>query len=83
MSTPKALYIKDAQLFLDHCTKTREPVSVTALKADGSILRLDGWICVSGWWKVGTHDFRNPVNGQIRKVRDVLIFNINGHPVYV
>ncbi len=78
-----SLYIKDAQLFLDHCKQTQEPVSVVALKADGSILRLDGWVVISGWWRRGTHDFKNPRNGQIRKVRDVLLFYVNNHPVYL
>ncbi|MBQ3700828.1 MAG: hypothetical protein II886_13140 [Prevotella sp.] len=78
-----ALYLKDVQLFLDHAKQTREPVTLTALKADGTLLQLDGWICISGWWTKGYHDFRSPVSGQIRKVRDVLIFNVNGHPVYI
>lgn len=82
-ATKTALYLKDAQLFLDSCIKSREPVNIVALKADGSLLLLDGWLCISGWWSKGFHDFKNPRNGQIRKVRDVLVFNINGHPVYL
>jgi hypothetical protein len=83
MPTKSALYLKDAQLFLDSCTKTHDLVTVKALKADGSVMLLEGWMCISGWWVKGSHDFKNPRNGQIRKVRDVLIFNINGHPVYI
>ena len=45
-----ALYLKDAQLFLDECIRTHETV---------------------------------PRSGQTRKVRDVLIFMINNHPVYI
>lgn len=79
----KALYIKDAQLFLDSCIKTKEPISMLALKKDGEKVRYDGWIVTSSWWRKGTHDILNPRSGQIRKVRDVLIFEINGHPVYL
>ncbi len=78
-----ALYLKDAQLFLDHCVKTHETLNVTALRKDGTLLQLNGWQCISGWWTKGYHDFKNPQSGQIRKVRDVLIFHINGHPVYL
>lgn len=83
MQVKNGLYIKDAQLFLDGCIKSREPVYVTALKADGTICNYDGWLVSSSHHTAGTHDFRNPVNGQIRKVKDVLIFKINGHPVYL
>lgn len=81
--TKSALYLKDAQLFLDSCVTTRELVSVTNLDREGKLMHLVGWHCTSGSWRAGAHIFRNPRNGQIRKVRDVLIFNINGHPVYL
>ena len=83
MKPKSALYLKDAQLYLDDCQKRKEPVSITALKADGHLMTLDGWLCISGWWEKGSHDFKNPTNGQIRKVRDVLIMSVNGHPVYI
>lgn len=78
-----ALHLKDAQLFLDASIKTRELLTVTALKKDGTKILLEGWMVASGYWQKGTHDFRNPKNGQIRKVKDLLIFEINGHPVYI
>lgn len=78
-----AIHLREAQLFLDECIRTHEPVSLTALKKDGTRLQLDGWNVLSSWWTHGTHDLKNPLSGQIRKVRDILIFNINGHPVYI
>ncbi|MBR4269620.1 MAG: hypothetical protein IKQ47_07565 [Prevotella sp.] len=78
-----ALHMKDAQLFLDECQRTHEPLNVTALKKDGTRIVLEGWTVTSSYWQRGTHDFRNPRNGQIRKVKDLLIFEINGHPVYI
>ena len=83
MRVKKAIYLKEAQLFLDECKRTRERVNVTAMTKEGEVVRYEGWIVQSSWWNAGTHDLLNPVNGQVRKVRDVLIFDINGHPVYI
>lgn len=78
-----ALHLKDAQLFLDDCARRHGQVSMTVLKLDGTVVRYEGWVVLSSWWRKGTHDLRNPVSGQVRKVIDVLIFDINGHPVYI
>ena len=78
-----AIHLKDAQLFLDECRRTRERVWIVALSKDGRIYRYDGWIVQSSYWRAGTRDLLNPKNGQVRKVRDVLIFNVNGHPLYI
>lgn len=83
MATLKALHLKDAQKFLDECTRNNETVSLTALKRDGSIIRFDGWRVTGSWWRGGTHRLLNPASGEIRQVRDILIFSINDHPVYI
>ena len=83
MKYKSALHLREAQLFLDECAKTHEPVSLIFLKKDGTQVLLEGWIVISSWWTHGTHDLKNPVSGQIRKVRDILIFNVNGHPVFL
>ena len=78
-----AIHLKEAQLFLDECRRTHEVVTVVALTKEGEIHRYEGWQVLSSWWQRGAHDLLNPKNGQKRKVRDVLIFEINGHPVYI
>ncbi len=78
-----AVHLKEAQLFLDECRRTHELVWLTVLTKEGRLCRYEGWQVLSSWWRRGTHDFKNPKNGQMRKVRDVLIFEINGHPVYI
>ena len=78
-----AIHLKDAQKFLDECRKTRERVWVVALTQEGEINRYEGWLVQSSHWRGGTHDLYNPQSKQIRKVRDILIFEINGHPVYI
>ena len=70
-------------MFLDECRERHEPVWLVTLTKEGEIRRYDGWLVISAWWTRGTHDLMNPRNGQKRKVRDVLIFSINGHPVYI
>lgn len=75
--------LKEMQLFLDDCVNTHEPVSIVALSRTGEKMVMNGWIVTSGHWRGGTHNFRNPVSKQMRKVRDILIFSINGHTVYV
>lgn len=77
------LHLKDAQLFLDECRGRQEPVWVKACTKDGELVSYEGWLVISSWWKRGTHDLKNPVSGQIRKVRDILIMEVNGHPVYI
>ena len=78
-----AIHLKEAQLFLDECKVTHELVYVVALTKEGEIHRYEGWQVISSWWQRGTHDLMNPKNGEKRKVRDVLIFEVNGHPVYI
>lgn len=82
-SVKSAIHLKEAQLFLDECKRTHEPVWLVTLNKEGEIRRYDGWQVISSWWRKGTHDLVHPRSGQKRKVRDVLIFSINGHPVYI
>lgn len=77
------IYYKEAQKFLDECIKTRELVSLTVLLQDGTLRRYDGWMVISSHWKGGSHTLKSPTSKEIRKVRDILIFNINGHPIYL
>lgn len=78
-----AIHLKEAQMFLDECQRTHEPVWVVALSKDGRLHHYDGWQVLSSWWRRGTHDLLNVRSGKMRKIRDVLIFSINGHPVYL
>lgn len=83
MKVKSAIHLKEAQLFLDECQRTHEPVWLVTLNKEGEILRYEGWQVISSWWQRGTHNLLNPRNGQKRKVRDVLIFEINKHPVFI
>ena len=83
MKVKSAIHLKEAQLFLDECQRTHELVWLVALKQTGEICRYEGWQVISSWWRRGTHDLLNPKNGEKRKVRDILIFEVNRHPVYL
>lgn len=78
-----AISIQDAKKFLDECAEKHEPVSIVALARDAHKIVLDGWTVTSGHTKGRTHNYRNPLNGEMRKVIDVLLFYINNHPIYI
>lgn len=83
MSVKTAIHIKDARLFLDECCRTRERLNIVALTQKGEKMELKGWIVASSSWRAGTHTFKNVDNGEFRRVRDVLIFYVNNHLIYM
>ena len=68
---------------LDLAAKYRQRVSLKAWKKNGNEVDYSGWIPTSGHWRGGIHRLMNPRNGEIRAVIDVLIFEFNGHSVYL
>ena len=53
------------------------------MKKDGNAVDYSGWMPTGSHWRRGIHRLMNPVNGQVRAVIDVLIFEYNGQPVYL
>ena len=49
----------------------------------GDIIEYRGWLVIGSHWRGGTHRLKNPVNGQIRMVRDITIFEFMGHEIYL
>lgn len=49
----------------------------------GDIIQIEGWRVIGSHWRGGTHRLKNPVNGQIRMVRDITIFEYMGHEIYL
>ena len=68
---------------LDLAAKYRQRVHLKAWKKDGHEVDYSGWIPTSGHWRGGIHRLMNPVNGEVRAVVDVLIYEFNGHTVYL
>lgn len=79
----EAIHINYVLEQLDLAGKYRQKVNVRAWKKDGEEIPYMGWIPLTGHWRGGIHRLMNPVNGQVRAVIDVLIFEFNGHPVYL
>ena len=82
--TSKAIHINELRRSLDISRIDRSPVDIDCWKAsDGSIIHYRSWLVTSSNWREGTHRLRNPVNNQVRKVRDGFIFRYNNHPIYL
>ena len=80
----EAIHINYVLEQLDLAAKYNQRVSLKCWKKEnGTMVYYSGWIPTSGYWRGGIHRLLNPVNGQIRAVVDVLIFEYNGHPVYL
>lgn len=78
-----AIYWKDMIKMLDIASINKETVNVEAWASDGTIINYMGWQVVGRYWKGNIHKLVNPVNGQIRAVKDIFIFRINGLTVYL
>lgn len=79
----EAIHINYALQLLDLAAKYRQKVDLRAWKKNGEEVHYSGWIPVGSHWRRGIHRLMNPVNGQVRTVIDVLIFELNGHTVYL
>lgn len=83
-ATPKAIHINELRRALDISRIDRTPVDLDCWKgSDGSIIQYRGWLVKSCSWQQGTHNLNNPVNHQVRKVRDIFIFRYNDHSIYL
>ena len=78
-----AIYWKDMIKTLDIASINKETVNVDAWASDGTIIHYEGWQVLGRYWKGNIHKLVNPVNGQIRAVKDIYIFRINGLTVYL
>ena len=83
MEQKKPIHMKEGQQLLDIARDSRQPVWVSAWDSQGNIIRYEGWLVSSSSWRGGFHRLLNPRNREIRTVPDILMFNINGHPIYL
>ena len=80
----EALHINYVLEQLDLAGKYKQRVHLKAWKKEnGEVVEYDRWVPLTGHWRGGIHRLINPVNGQVRAVIDVLIFEFNGHSVYL
>ena len=79
----EALHINEVLQLLDKAGKERRKVNVRAWKKDGNEVDYLGWLPLTGHRRGGIHRLMNPENGEVRAVIDVLIYEFNGHTVYL
>ena len=79
----EAIHINDVLQLLDKAGEERKKVNVRAWKKDGNEVDYIGWLPLTGHWRGGIHRLMNPVNGDVRAVIVVLIYEFNGHTVYL
>lgn len=60
-----------------------KPVDLLCWSAKGEILRLDGCVSLRYDYYGGHRNIKLLASGQIRKIRDVNIFGLNGMEVYL
>ena len=60
-----------------------EPLDILVWKANGEILRLQNCISLRYNFATGTRNIKLLNSGQIRRIREVCIFSINGYEVTV
>ena len=58
-----------------------EPLDILVWKANGEILRLQNCISLRYNFATGTRNIKLLNSGQIRRIREVCIFSINGYEV--
>lgn len=75
----KFIHISNARRILD----ARQPVDISIWKADGSIIELKNCVSLRYSYYGGWRNMKLLSSGQIRRVRDVCIFRINGMEVYI
>lgn len=77
-----------------HLTEIKKQLDIAKIRAQlvnlrcwelksGDIIDYRGWLVIGSHWRGGTHRLKNPVNGQIRMVRDITIFEFMGHEIYL
>lgn len=75
----KFIHISKARSLLD----MRRPVDLSVWKADGSIVELKNCVSLRYSFYGGWRNIKILSSGQIRRVRDVCIFRINGMEVFI
>ena len=78
-----AIHITEMQKSIGVAKIYGQLVNIECWASDGRIIKYNGWKVIGQYWKGGTTRLKNPVNGQIRSVPDILIFRYNNLEVYL
>lgn len=75
----KAVHISTARAMLN----SKDPVSLTVWKKDGSIMHIPTCISLHYDFHGGWRNIKIYPSGEMRRIRDCLIFQINGLEVFL
>ncbi|MCQ2128286.1 MAG: maintenance system killer protein [Bacteroidaceae bacterium] len=79
-----AIHITEMQRQIGVAKIYRQQVNIECWEySTGAIIKYKGWEVLNQYWKGGTTRLRNPRNGEIRSVCDILIFRFNNQEVYL
>lgn len=79
MQPKKPIHISQVRRLLN----ARQPVDLTVVTSKGEIQQWKGVISYKPNLQGGWRNVRISASGEIRKLRDVLILEANGHEVYL
>lgn len=80
----RPIHFTEMKKRLDICKIRNQLVNLRCWELQsGDIIQYEGWRVIGSHWRGGTHRLKNPVNGQIRMVRDITIFEYMGHEIYL
>lgn len=75
----KSIHISTAR----HILNSGDPVDISVWKSDGSILQLNNCISLRYDYYGGWRNVKLLTSGEIRKIRDVCIFAVQGLEVFL
>ena len=79
-----AIHITEMQKSIATAKIWGQTVNIECWEAKtGAIIQYKGWKVLNQYWKGGTTRIKNPKNGEIRAVCDILIFRYNNLDVYL
>lgn len=76
---PRSIHLSTARTILN----AHDPVDIKVWKRDGSILSMSKCVSLRYDFYSGVRNIKILSSGQIRKIRDVCIFEINGMTVFI
>lgn len=76
---PRKIHISTARAMLN----AREPVDIGLWKADGSVQYYNDCVSLRYDYYGGWRNVKLLSSGQIRRVRDICIFSVNGLEVFI
>lgn len=81
---PKSAYhINEVLKLMDKARDEGATVNLKAWSSEGEVIDYNGWMVKGGSWRGGFHRLVNPVNGEVRTVPDIYIFNFKGKTVFL